>query len=168
MNRRFLFRCAALACALAAGPAAAQTVAPAPNGITLPPDARDWRVIAVSHRSDNNTMRAIIGNDAAIAAARNGQTNPWPDGAILGKVVWSNEQHKNWPTATVPGNYRAQEFMIKDAKRFAKTGGWGYARWLGPDRKPYGKDASFEQECFGCHTPVKANDYVFTRPVSIP
>lgn len=173
MNRKYRFGwmslpLAALAALLAAGPAAAQTVAPAPNGITLPPDARDWRVIAVSHRSDNNTMRAIIGNDAAIAAARNGQTNPWPDGAILGKVVWSNEQHKNWPTATVPGNYRAQEFMIKDAKRFAKTGGWGYARWLGPDRKPYGKDASFEQECFGCHTPVKANDYVFTRPVRIP
>lgn len=53
-------------------------------------------------------------------------------------------------------------------RRFARTGGWGYARWLGAERKPFGKDASFEQECFACHTPVKANDYVFTKPVRIP
>jgi len=36
------------------------------------------------------------------------------------------------------------------------------------DQQPYGKDASFVQECFGCHTPVKDNDYVFTRPAPIP
>jgi hypothetical protein len=172
MINRLAFRSMTLALAtamlLAAGPAAAQSVAPAPNGITLPKDVPDWRVIAVSHRSDNKTLRTIIGNDIAVNAARAGKTNPWPEGSILGKVVWSDEQHANWPTATVPGAYRAQEFMIKDSKRFASTGGWGYARWLGAERKPFGKDASFEQECFGCHTPVKANDYVFTKPVRIP
>ena len=60
------------------------------------------------------------------------------------------------------------EFMTKNSTRFASTGGWGYARWLGQDQKPYGKDASFTQECVACHTPVKDNDWVFTHPVRLP
>lgn len=58
--------------------------------------------------------------------------------------------------------------MTKDAKKFGSTGGWGYARWLGKEQKPYGKDAAFVQECVGCHTPVKDRDYVFTKPVALP
>lgn len=148
--------------------AANSTVAPAPNGITLPEGYKDWRVISVAHRTDNNTMRAIVGNDKAIEAARKGQTNPWPDGAILGKLVWKAEIDANWPTAVVPAKFVHSEFMIKDAKKHEATGGWGFARWLGEDQKPYGKDASFVQECFACHTPVKGNDYVFTRPAKLP
>jgi hypothetical protein len=138
--------------------AAKPDVAPAPNGITLPEGYKDWRVIAVSHRTDNNTMRAIVGNDKAVEAARKGNTNPWPDGAILG----------NWAAATVPGKFVHAEFMVKESKKYEATGGWGFARWLGEDQKPYGKDASFVQECFGCHIPVKGNDYVFTHPAKLP
>lgn len=164
-----VIRCAiGVLCLAGSGMAAAQSPARSPNGIDLPEGYKDWRVIAVSHRSDNDTMRVIVGNDLAIGAARSGRTNPWPDGAILGKIVWKNARHDAWPAATVPGEFRAQEFMIKDAKRYAATGGWGYARWLGTERKPLGKNASFEQGCHGCHTQVRANGYVFTRPVDIP
>jgi hypothetical protein len=148
--------------------AAASAVEPAPNGLVLPAGYQDWRVIAVSHRTDNNTLRVILGNDKAIAAARSGKTNPWPDGAVLGKVVWKDTTHEGWPTATVPGNFVHAEFMVKDAAKYAETGGWGFGRWLGAEQKPYGKDAGFAQECFGCHTPMKANDYVFTKPVTLP
>ena len=147
---------------------AADSVAPAPNGIAFPDGYQDWRVVAVSHRTDNNTLRAIIGNDVAIAAAREGRTNPWPDGAILGKVVMDDETHASWPAATVPADPKAVEFMFKDTAQYAATGGWGYARWLGAEKRPYGENATFDQECFGCHTPMKGNDYVFTRPVSLP
>lgn len=143
-------------------------VAKAPNGIELPAGYQDWRLIGSSHRTDNNTLRVILGNDIAIAAARDGHTHPWPDGTILGKLVWKDEVHKNWPTATVPGKFVHAEFMIKDAAKYAKTGGWGFARWLGTEQKPYGKDANFVQECFGCHTPVKDQDYVFTPPATLP
>jgi hypothetical protein len=143
-------------------------VEPAPNGISLPEGYRDWRVIGTSHRTDNNTLRVILGNDIAIDAARQGETNPWPDGAILAKMVWKDASHEAWPAATVPGNFVHAEFMIKGTERYAQTGGWGYARWLGAEQKPYGKDADFAQECFGCHTPVKDNDYVFTHPVQLP
>ena len=103
--------------------AATSAVAPAPNGINLPEGYKDWRVIAVSHRTDNNTMRAIVGNDKAVEAARKGNTNPWPDGAILGKLVWKAETDANWPTATVPGKFVHAEFMTKEAKKYEATGG---------------------------------------------
>ena len=52
--------------------ATAADVPPAPNGIELPAGYKDWAVIGVSHRTDNNTLRVILGNDAAIAAAAAG------------------------------------------------------------------------------------------------
>jgi hypothetical protein len=148
--------------------AAAQDVPPAPNGIELPQDYKDWRVIAVSERTDNETLRVIMGNDAAIEAARAGETNPWPDGAILAKIVWKQASHENWDTALVPTEFVHAEFMTKDSANFAETGGWGFARWVGAEQRPYGEDAEFAQECFGCHTPVRENDYVFTRPAPMP
>jgi hypothetical protein len=146
---------------------AADTAA-APNGISLPADYRDWRVISVSHRDDNKTLRVIIGNDTAINAARAGKTNPWPDGTVLGKLVWKDTVHSHWPTAIIPDAFVHAEFMVKESKTYKETGGWGFARWLGMEQKPFGADASFVQQCFGCHVPVKENDYVFTRPVQLP
>lgn len=143
-------------------------VAPAPNGIQFPDGYEDWRVIGVSHRTDNNTLRMILGNDAAIAAARSGQTRPWPDGAVLAKVVMKDASHDSWPAATVPGQFVHAEFMMKDAAKYPETDGWGYARWVGAEQKPYGEDETFVQECHGCHTPVKDNDFVFTKPVLLP
>jgi hypothetical protein len=151
-----------------AGVAQAEGVAPAPNGITLPEGYKNWRTISVSQRTDNNTIRTILGNDIAIQAARSGKTNPWPDGAILAKLVWKNAVSDKWEKAIEPGAFVHAEFMHKDAARFASTGGWGYARWLGMEQKPYGKDAAFTQECQGCHTPVKDRDWVFTRPAALP
>jgi hypothetical protein len=143
-------------------------VAPAPNGITIPEGYKDWPVIGVSARTDNNTLRVIIGNDVAIEAARSGQTNPWPEGSILGKLVFPQRADPNWAAANVPDGFRHAEFMIKDSAAYAATGGWGYARWLGADQRPYGADANFAQECFACHTPVADRDYVFSTPATLP
>jgi len=143
-------------------------VLPAPNGIRLPDGYKDWRVISSSHRTDNSTLRVILGNDIAIQAARSGQTNPWPDGSVLAKLVWKDAAHEKWPTATVPDKFVLAEFMIKEAKKYSATGGWGFARWLGMEQQAYGKDADFVQECFGCHIPMQKNDYVFTHPALMP
>jgi hypothetical protein len=143
-------------------------VRPAPNGIEMPEGFKDWRLISSSSRSDNDTMRVILGNDTAVRAARYGQTNPWPDGTTLAKIVWKQRTHEKWPPATVPGEFVQYEFMIKNSKKYPETGGWGFARWKGKNKKPYGKDASFVRECFGCHTPMKDNDYVFTHPAELP
>jgi len=148
--------------------AIAADVPSAPNGITLPEKYKDWRVIASSSRIDNNTLRVILGNDIAVAAARNGNTNPWPNGTILGKMVWKDTILKVWEKAIVPGEFVHAEFMFKDSEKWKDTGGWGFARWTGMDQLPYGKDATFVNECFSCHTPVKDNDYVFTHPAKLP
>ncbi|MCC6984680.1 MAG: cytochrome P460 family protein [Bauldia sp.] len=143
-------------------------VAPAPNGIAMPEGYKDWRVIGVSARTDNNTLRIIIGNDLAVEAARAGQTNPWPEGTIIGKLVFPQRADPNWAAANVPDGFRHAEFMIKDTTAYASTGGWGYARWLGPEQTPFGADANFAQECFACHVPVASRDYVFTTPAVLP
>lgn len=102
--------------------AAENTIAPS-HGIDYPQGWQSWSTIAVSHRTDNETIRTILGNDIAVKAARAGNTNPWPDGAILGKVVWKDTQLENWPTATVPGKFVHAEFMFKDASKYTDTYG---------------------------------------------
>ncbi len=145
-----------------------KAVPPAPNGIEIPKDYKNWRLIAPSYRTDHGSIRAILGNDIAIEAARAGKTSPWPDGAVLAKIVWKERKDEHWEGAIVPGEFIHAEFMIKGAKKYEKTGGWGYARWLGTEQKPYGEDAEFVDECVACHTPVKSRDYVFTTPAIFP
>lgn len=148
-----------------AGPQKIPAVA---NGIELPQAYKDWKVINVSHRTDNQTLRLILGNPIAIQAARSGQINPWPEGSILGKVVWKDSEHPQWQAATVPDGLIHSEFMVKDSKKYAKTGGWGFARWKGMKQIPHGEEASFEQKCFSCHQAAKSTDWVFTQPALLP
>ncbi len=145
---------------------AAEAATPGPShGIAYPEGWQHWATIAVSHRTDNHTVRVILGNDIAVKAARAGQTRPWPDGAILGKVVWKETTLKHWPAAVAPDGFVHAEFMFKDAKKYADTGGWGWARWVGPEQKPFAKGM---QVCTACHTPVKGRDWVFTDPAFFP
>lgn len=144
-------------------------VKPNLEGLKLPEKYKDWRVISVSHRTDNKSMRIILGNDIAIKASRSNQTNPWPDGAILGKLVWKQTTEKNWPTAIAPEEFIHAEFMYKDSTKFKSNGtGWGWARWLGKEQQPYGNEKDLNQSCIACHTPVKGNDWVYTTPVQLP
>ncbi|WP_084191099.1 cytochrome P460 family protein [Methylomarinum vadi] len=146
----------------------AKDIAPAPNGIEVPRGYQNWQFIGTSHRTDNSSLRIIVGNDIAVKAIESGKTKPWPKGSVLGKLVWKDSQHPDWAKATVPGELSHIEFMIKDAVKYKKTGGWGYARWKGMDAVPYGKDENFAKECFNCHSIVKKDDYVFTHPVKLP
>ncbi len=141
------------------------------NGIKLPENYKNWRVLSASHRIDNNTMRIILGNDIAIKASRNKLTNPWPDGSIIGKLVFKQKNEQNWVKAIAPDEdkFIHAEFMLKDSKRFKSNGtGWGWARWLGEKQIPYGDVKDINQSCIACHTPVKNKDWVFTTPITLP
>jgi len=135
------------------------------HGIAYPVGWQNWSTIAVSQRKDNKTIRVILGNDIAIKAARSGKTNPWPNGAIIGKVVWKNAELEDWKTAIVPGKFVHAEFMFKDSEKYSSTYNWGWARWVGMEQKPFQKGT---QVCSSCHTPVKKRDWVFTDPALLP
>lgn len=135
---------------------------PASAGKAEHGEYRDWRVLGISLRHDKNSLRAILGNDKAIAASRAGKTKPWPDGAVLAKVKWSERKHPNWEQASVPGEFTAAEAMVKDSKKYAETGGWGFGIWEGKTLKMYDQEKS--AACFACHLPMKDNDYVYTLP----
>lgn len=144
--------------------AADKSIAPS-HGVAYPEGWQNWATIAVSHRTDNNTLRVILGNDVAVNAARSGNTKPWPDGAVLGKVVWKDTQLQDWKTATAPGKFVHAEFMFKNSQKYAESYGWGWARWVGLDQEPFAKGM---QVCISCHTPVKDRDWVFTDPALLP
>jgi hypothetical protein len=134
-------------------------------GITIPPGYRDWRLISVAHEEgDLNDLRAILGNDVAIKAYREG-TLPFPDGTIIARLAWdyipSEENNKVFGRAQsfVAGPPKnGVQFMVKDSKKYASTGGWGFAH------VDNGKPASeaVHKTCFSCHEPA-ARDFVFTR-----
>jgi hypothetical protein len=135
-------------------------------GINLPPDYRDWKLIAVAREEGTlNDFRAILGNDIAVKAAREG-TLPYPDGAIVARLAWGYDPlpesgkafgHPQSFVAGAPKN--GVQFMVKDSKKFAATGGWGYAQF--DNGKPAG--AAMPGTCFQCHQTVAARDYVFNR-----
>lgn len=128
-------------------------------GVTIPPGYRQWELVAPSHEPGFDEFRAIFGNAIAMKAYRDG-TLPFPDGTILTKVAWKHVELTEFEGAFVPGAPTTVQVMVKDAKRYASTGGWGFGRFR--DGKPV--DEAQHKTCFGCHeSHVKNHDYVFTR-----
>ena len=134
-------------------------------GVTIPSGYRDWRVISVAHEAgNNNDLRAILGNDVAIKAYRKGKL-PFPDGTIIVRLAWnydsSEENDKVFGQAQsfVAGPPINIQLAVKDSRKYASTGGWGFAQFK--DGKP--ADQAVHETCFPCHERMKARDLVFTR-----
>ena len=136
---------------------------PSPNGVPFMPGYADWKVVSTTDRGDNHTLRIITGNDLAMKAIEAHQLPSWPEGAAFAKITFqaADDGHGH----IVPGKFVQVEFMEKHRVQFAGTGGWGYARFKGAELKPYGTGPHFENECLGCHEPVRGNDYVYSLPL---
>src|SRR5271155_433039 len=131
-----------------------------------------WQVVSISHHEP--LMSVIVANPLMIKAYQAGipgNGKPFPDGSKMAKIHWISKKLETFPSATVPGAQHDVDFMVKDSKRFADSGGWGYGVFdydtasdtFTPgtlaDKPPQGNDA----KCgFACHTVVKTRDYVFT------
>ena len=133
--------------------------------IKIPEGYRDWKLISVAHEAgDLNDLRAVLGNDVAINAYREGAPT-FPDGAIIARLAWkyvpSEENNKVFgrKQSFVAGPPINVQFMVKDQTKYGATGGWGFAQF--DDGKPAGE--ALLKTCFPCHTPAKAHDFVFTR-----
>jgi Cytochrome P460 len=137
----------------------------APFVTEIPQGYRDWKWISSAHEAGNlNSLGAVLGNDVAIKAYREGKL-PFPDGTIIAALhyrnVASDENNKVFGQAQsfVPGAATNIQFMVKDSTKYAATGGWGFATFI--DGKP--ADAASMTSCFPCHEKAKATDLVFTR-----
>jgi hypothetical protein len=135
-------------------------------GVKTPPGYRDWRLISVAHEEGKlNDLRAILGNDVAIKASREGKL-PYPDGTIIARLAWSydplaeSSQAFGRLQSFVAGPPKnGVQFMVKDSQKYASTGGWGFAQF--DDGKPASE--AVHNTCFACHATVKARDFVFNR-----
>ena len=149
---------------------AAQSNASPTYGVTIPAGYRDWQLIAVNQLKTNklDQLRAQLGNEIAMKAFKEG-TIPFPDGTVIAAIHWNrvpSEDNDKVLTDAFPGaqSFVVQsaanvQFMVKDSKKYAATGGWGFGDFK--DGKP--GDEGLHKACFGCHVPAKAHDYVFAH-----
>ena len=129
------------------------------NGIAYIPDYKNWQVMSTTARFDNGTMRVVYGNEITMQALKHHQLNPWPNGAVMVKVVWEKiEDHEGNIHA---GKFMNVQYMIKDDKKYKDTEGWGFARFDSPKLIPYGKVTTFGTQCINCHRMVSQNGFVF-------
>ena len=133
----------------------------------------NWQAISIS--ANEKLVSLILGNPVMIEAFRSGipgNGKPFPDGAKMAKVHWNPKKNDYFPGTAVPGTQHDVDLMVKDSKRFADSGGWGYAVFeydaasntfrpgTTADEPPQANDAKCGA---ACHTIVKSKDYVFTE-----
>ena len=147
-----------------------------PNGLAFSEfkGYEDWQVISISHNGDKVAL--IVGNPAMIEAYKAGvpgNGKPFPDGAMMAKTHWLAKKAEDQPNEpVVPGALHDVDFMVKDSKRFADSGGWGWGAFeydaASDTFRPANTSDSPPQEhdakCgLACHTVVKNRDYLFTE-----
>ena len=156
-----------IALLMVAGAAAAGAGGAAPVFVSkIPGGYRDWKLISVAKEAGElNDIRAILANDKGVKAFRDGKL-PFPEGTIIARLAWdyvsSEENNKAFgrDQSFVAGSPKnGVQFMIKDSKKYAATGGWGYGHF---DNGKPGDEAELKA-CFPCHESVKDRDFVFTR-----
>jgi hypothetical protein len=133
-----------------------------------------WETISVSHNGP--LLAVILGNPTMINAYKAGfpaNGKVFPDGSKMAKIHWVPKVKETAPgQPQVPDVQRDVDFMVKDSRRFADSGGWGYAVFkydsasgnFVPAGEQAGDSANANHKCgLACHTIVKGNDYVFTE-----
>jgi hypothetical protein len=147
-----------------------------PNGLAFSEfkGYEDWPVIAISE--NQGLIAVIVANPVMIDAYREGvpaNGKRFPDGAKMAKIHWNPKKQETYPgQPTVPGTQHDVDFMVKDSKRFADSGGWGWAVFdydaasdtFTPGTLAGHPPQANDAKCgFACHTIVETRDYVFTE-----
>lgn len=129
-------------------------------GVQLPAKYRDWPLVAPAQEAAPlDELRVVVANPIALRAYRE-HTLPFPDGSVLVKRAWKHTASPDFATASIPGAATTVQVMVKDSRKYAATGGWGYGRFV--DGRPV--DEAQHRSCHACHAArVKDRDYVFTH-----
>jgi hypothetical protein len=154
--------------------AALSAAVAAPNGVAFPSKILDWGVIGIADViGANPSLRVIVGNPTAVAAARSGNTDPWPDGSLISHFNWaagSNpDTDRTLPSPAVsPGGFNAFTLMQRSSALYGAKGDWDYGVWPTTALTPPADPAVY-QGCVDCHTLNVANrDMVFSQMAKFP
>jgi hypothetical protein len=136
-------------------------------GVSLPEGYRNWQMITVAHEAGkNNDIRGILGNDIAVKAFREG-TRPFLAGSIIARLAYvyksspENDAVFPAPQSFVAGDPTNVQISIKDSKKYAETGGWGYGQF---ENGVANKSEPLLNSCFACHTKLdRSKDFVFSH-----
>lgn len=166
MKRAHAIGLAVIASAAVLGIPASETASGSPRpaspiyGVQLPEGFREWPFIAPAREAAPlDELRVVVGNPKALGAYRDGVL-PFPDGSVLVKLAWKHESSPDFAPASIPGAATTVQVMVKDSRKYAATGGWGYGRFI--NGQPV--DEAQHQSCHACHAAlVKDRDFVFTR-----
>ena len=101
-------------------------------------------------------MHNVYINSTGETALKKGE--PYPDKTVL---LVDLHEFTISDGSYVEGPRKATAIMLKDKKKYASTGGWGFQAWAGGDpAKPLVTDAT--KQCFECHQARKDHDYVYS------
>lgn len=156
----------AVSIAAAAIGGAVENVSPV-YGVSLPEGYRNWRMITVAHEAGkNNDIRAILGNDVAYEAFRSGK-KPFPDGSIIARLAYvyksspENDAVFPAPQSFVAGDPTNVQISVKDSKKYAESGGWGYGQF---ENGIANRSEPLLKTCFACHQKLNGSkDLVFSH-----
>lgn len=130
--------------------------------VPYPEGYRNWThvksgVISPSHRNFANTggFQHIYANAEGMAGYR---TREFPEGSIV-VFDWLGMQDKNG--SFEEGPRRQVDVMVKDARRYASTGGWGFQRFVGDSKTELAVSPTPEQ-CFACHQQLKKDGLILS------
>jgi hypothetical protein len=155
--------------ALALSVGAVSTSSAASDDVPYPADFRDWFAVNSMIVGKDSPISAQIGglhivyvNAKGLPVLKSGGPYPYPDG-----TVFADDVHD---FAIKDGTYeegakKAVTVMVKDAKKYPTTGGWGFQVFAGGDpAKPLLPDTAHAiPACFVCHTPQAKQDFTFSH-----
>jgi cytochrome P460 len=105
----------------------------------------------------NGGLHHFYANEKALEGYRTGN---FPDGSVL--VDERNKAQEN-EGKTQGGDLIGIGVMVKDSRRYADTGGWGFEVFVGDNRANGLLNAQGRAMCYNCHVKQKDNDYVFSK-----
>lgn len=132
------------------------------NGIQHMPEYHSWQVMSTTSRFDNGSIRIMYANAIAMEAIKRKHIDPFPDGAIIAKLVW--EKLEDGEGNVRPGKFINIQYMVRDSEQFRDTEGWGFARFDGLELKPY-STAAEPSKCISCHQAAANTGFVFDLPI---
>ena len=130
--------------------------------VGYPEGYRSWTHVKSTMVGPTNKNFATLGgfqhiyaNEAAMTGYR---TRNFPEGSVIA-FDWLELTESNG--AFAEGPRRQLDVMVKDSKRFASTGGWGFQRFV-KDSKTERASTPSPQDCFGCHDRLKKDGLVLS------